>query len=871
MIDFQQEMWGLVRGDLDLQLAPALAAPEQEALQFYRLKGLTDFWTGQESQEQFDRYFSDLLTGLNALGGTVAYLLLFRKEGAQLYLGATEAGTRAIAAALKGNLEATYPFIHLESARPEYRDLTVHGGMLCGFPTSKTVGPAPSLQMERLMRTMQGTEGGYLVLGQSIHPDQVAVANAYATEALDVGQRHLKSTLNEGALGVEVTSMLAQRYVDALSTLVEKFTHGRTQGMWSVASYYFARAAADAERMQAILTSIFSGPESKPETLRAIKPAGSTRLAAALSLPANVGTGHPIYRQVDACDHTYRTILHSIDLATLMQIPRVEVPGYYVDPFVRFDVAERRLGGDLRLGTILDVRQHTPNEYAIPVEDLTRHALIVGVTGGGKSNTARSLLRTLWHEKRKPFLVIESAKQEYWEMAAFDGFDDLLVFTVGVEGNDAVPYRLNPFEPMPGIALQTHLDYLMSIFKAAFDLWEPLPHILERCMHEVYESYGWNITQNVNFLGRSDYPTLRDLYYRIDDVVDSLGYDKRVNADMKGALKTRINSLRVGGKGKMLDVPRSVPLELILSRPVIFELEEIGDDDVKAFIIGALLVQLTEYRKAQGNSKDLLHVTLVEEAHRLLQNVPPSQGPSNPRAKAVQFFCNMLAEIRSYGEGIIIADQIPTKLASETVRNTNLKITHRIVMEDDRHCMGASMNMDAEQIRFLSTLRRGVAAVYSEGDTRPYLVQFPLVESPPRERLHRPGVLAEVRRRIAQTPALEPLDRAQQTEAGPFLYCTACPAPCTFRREVLPTLVGDAYLRSSARKVLDGKDGRWGWVQSRLLNGLFNGRPEAGALTYCYLSHLLDDLTLSLDDRRDLAVAFAKRLLTNGEGDANNG
>ena len=123
----------------------------------------------------------------------------------------------------------------------------------------------------------------------------------------------------------------------------------------------------------------------------------------------------------------------------------------------------------------------------------------------------------------------------------------------------------------------------------------------------------------------------------------------------------------------MLDTAKSIPIRELLGQPVVFELEDIGDDDIKAFVIGILLVQLYEYRKAAGGSHQLLGVLVVEEAHRLLKNVPSGEG-NNSRAKAVEFFCNMLAEIRSYGQGILIADQVPTKLASDTIKNTNLSL-----------------------------------------------------------------------------------------------------------------------------------------------------------------------------------------------------
>lgn len=62
---------------------------------------------------------------------------------------------------------------------------------------------------------------------------------------------------------------------------------------------------------------------------------------------------------------------------------------------------------------------------------------------------------------------------------------------------------------------------------------------------------------------------------------------------------------------------------------------------------------------------------MIEEAHRLLKNVPEGGEGGNTRAKTVEFFCNLLAEIRTFGQGIIIADQIPTKIAPDTIKNTN--------------------------------------------------------------------------------------------------------------------------------------------------------------------------------------------------------
>jgi hypothetical protein len=189
----------------------------------------------------------------------------------------------------------------------------------------------------------------------------------------------------------------------------------------------------------------------------------------------------------------------------------------------------------------------------IEKDDFTRHALIIGVTGGGKTNTSKSLLSTLWNtdngKERIPFMVIESAKREYWEMRNLKGFEDLLVFTLGSEASgSAVRYRINPFETTPSISLQTHIDYLLSTFKAAFDLFPPMPYILEKAVYEIYSDRGWDIVENINRYGFTEYPTLSDLYDKIDVIADDMGYHQEIQSNVKAALQARIYSLMIGGK-----------------------------------------------------------------------------------------------------------------------------------------------------------------------------------------------------------------------------------------------------------------------------------------------------------------------------------
>ena len=135
-------------------------------------------------------------------------------------------------------------------------------------------------------------------------------------------------------------------------------------------------------------------------------------------------------------------------------------------------------------------------------------------------------------------------------------------------------------------------------------------------------------------------------------------------------------------------------------------------------MIALLLNAITEHYKANWPAaQNLRHVTVVEEAHRLLAR--PRGGGDQAQAQAKEQasadLANVLAENRKYGEGMIIAEQIPTKLVEDAIKNTNLKIMHRLTAEQDRQELGRSMGFDEAQERFAARLGPGEALAYSDG------------------------------------------------------------------------------------------------------------------------------------------------------------
>lgn len=746
--------------------------PLDNVIRWIEIRGNTDA-ASDFSANQCAETIESVLTGAShaMLPGQFIALRLMG-DGRRLYVRMGCAGN--ILGVVTSSLQAMYPGIHLAQPEQEVLPQMNCGGILTGYATfsEKAAGDSGELPVDKLLRGIGKRPFCVTVIAkvennrQNVEADLGWLMERRATVAGDAERQFS----DPNGMSYKTMDCAAQAYIEALEKVSKVWNYGLRSAMWTVEVFYAAQDAFTADHLGGLLCATMNG--NAEELIEAVTTRRLRYKDGRYALHYNpiimgrgfldaVGSASPINTNPLA------TRMSTRELSRLMTLPRNEYAGYYVDRYVQFDVDNRpgrRDSGSYCLGEIVRSCQNdAPSEgdYAVQTDDLTRHALIIGLTGGGKSNTAKGLLKTLWQEQKVPFLVVESAKREYWEMSMLANdngcrvFPQLNVFTVGDENNTtASPFRLNPMEVTPGVSLQTHIDYLLAAFKAAFELYPPMPYVLETAVYKVYEDRGWDIVTGENRLGMRRYPMLEDLQAAVVEVTDNLHYDGEVASNVKAALTARINSLMVGSKNAMMNTPNSIDMGYLLSRPTVLELEDLGDDDTKAFVMGILLVKIYEYRKANqfitenrlGGGKKLNHVIMIEEAHRLLKNVTGGGEGNQSRANAVEFFCNMLAEIRSFGQGFFIADQVPTKLAPDTLKNTNLKIVHRTVMKEDREAVGESMNMNDAQISYLSALKVGYAAVFSEGDNRPKLVHFPLQENA--EKVDRSVFIQDCRARI---------------------------------------------------------------------------------------------------------------------------
>ena len=412
---------------------------------------------------------------------------------------------------------------------------------------------------------------------------------------------------------------------------------------------------------------------------------------------------------------TATTTLTGKELARSLNFPRKSVAGLPVFECASFgrNVAtfdERPLAQCVRLGAIYHMHRAEPTPVLLDKDSLTSHVLVTGSTGSGKSNAVYRLLEGAVAQG-VGFLVVEPAKGEYKDVFGCD--EGVSVF--GTNPEYAPLLTLDPFSFPKGIHVLEHLDRLIEIFNVCWPMYAAMPAVLKNAVEKAYEDCGWELAASRNPYGDGLYPCFADVARNVREIIDSSEYDTENKGAYKGSLLTRISSLTTGINGMVFSSDEIDASELFDGRTIV-DLSRVGSSETKSLLMGVLVLKLQEHRMTQGmaHNSGLRHLTVLEEAHNLLKRTSteqPAEG-GNLLGKSVEMLSNAIAEMRTYGEGFVIADQAPGLLDASVIRNTNTKIVLRLPEGGDRELAGGSEALTDAQVAELARLPRGVAAVY---------------------------------------------------------------------------------------------------------------------------------------------------------------
>lgn len=538
----------------------------------------------------------------------------------------------------------------------------------------------------------------------------------------------------------DVQNGFALELMEYCDKAIERLRQGQNLGMWGTAIAYSASTPFAAQIIRACLCGELAKGSADILPLRQfdLDLTGAQEI-----LIPKMEVGNPLLAPIT-----------STELGLVCTPPFESVPDFELKKGKVYPMIASPSDGVV-VGKISDGHRPLEHmEFSLSEKDLNKHTFVCGITGSGKTTTVKGILRNC----NKPFMVIESAKKEYRNIDLPTGRKPVEVYTLGKPEIRCLQF--NPFYIQCGINLQTHIDFLKDLFNASFSFYGPMPYILEKCLHNVYRNKGWNLTlgYHPHLVNRDNiarifdykymkkqyalkshkylFPTMQELKEEVKRYIEEeMQYDGEVGGNIKTAILARLESLCVGSKGFMFNTNELINLDELMEENVVFELEGLADDSDKAFCVGLLVVFINEYRqvkKEKANSESgLQHLLVIEEAHRLLKNVDTeksSENMGNPKGKAVEHFTNMIAEMRSYGQGVIIAEQIPSKLAPDVIKNSSNKIIQRVVSADDQALVANTIGVKAEDAVYLGGLRTGFALCHKEGMSLPVFVKVNPVE-----------------------------------------------------------------------------------------------------------------------------------------------
>lgn len=364
--------------------------------------------------------------------------------------------------------------------------------------------------------------------------------------------------------------------------------------------------------------------------------------------------------------------------------------------------------GSFKLGRIrnlLKLKDSGSMDAGIPLDDFTKHGLIVGMPGSGKTNFSLGMLLQFWRDYHIPFLAIEPTKNEYRSLV--DAIPDLQVFTPGK--GDISNFIINPFIPPDNVTVETYAPGLMTAFKAAFQMPSPLPNVFSNAINSSYVKYGWKKRSTTADSDAEPFG-MYEFIRVFKQVASNLGYKGESKANIESAGVLRLISL-IEQNSNIYDTIHSIPLKDLLSKPTVIELNAISDKEQKSLIMAFLLIMICVHTKNNVIGDGVLkNIILIDEAHVLLDKSDAEAGGT--KATTISTIEDMIAEVRSLGTGIIIADQSPTKMGKYIVANTNVKVMFKLVEKESRDIMSVTTNMSAREYEELARLGVGQAMIH---------------------------------------------------------------------------------------------------------------------------------------------------------------
>jgi len=533
------------------------------------------------------------------------------------------------------------------------------------------------------------------------------------------------STSKGSSQGIQYTqeNKTISNFLEKLDLQFERIQIGESIGLWNVGSYFLSKDSQNSLVAANIYNGIIKGDESRIE--KSMVRTFSNKENDFKSIIEYLKVYNLPLISIGNHINYYSNVVNTKELSIQLGLPQKSFTGIDVVEITPFSDNIKQIPEEkaIIVGKLNNHEKDSLIDFPLDLSKLTGHIFITGSTGAGKSNATYTIIDEL-QKKGINFLVIEPAKGEYKDVFA-SKYSNTKVYGTNIKHTELL--RINPFSFSKEIHVNEHIDRFIEILNASWPMYAAMPAILKDAIEKSYQKKGWDLTNSVNLIKKNSFPTFADLAEILPVLIRESDYSEEIKSNYIGALVTRVNSMATGLL-KPIFSSQEIKSSELFDKNVIIDLSLIPSSETTSLLTGIVFMKLQEYRmsKKEGSNTPLKHITILEEAHNLLKKTSSeqSQEGANLQGKSVEMISNAIAEMRTYGEGFIIADQAPGLLDPSAIRNTNTKICLRLPSFDDRELVGKAMHLSDEQINELSKLQTGVAAVYQNDWQEAALCKF---------------------------------------------------------------------------------------------------------------------------------------------------
>jgi hypothetical protein len=309
-------------------------------------------------------------------------------------------------------------------------------------------------------------------------------------------------------------------------------------------------------------------------------------------------------------------------------------------------------------------------------------------TGSGKSTTAAVMVRQV-ASMGLPVMILDWHNEHAGLVKSVGG-------QVLSPGKD--DFAINTLDLGPATEPAEHIEMVTDIFCDTYVFSHPQGYMfrfaLQRCLAEATDR---------------EVPTLASLVSTIESYPLRSAYDN----ETKVALLRRLVPLTQGGVGRAFNSPSSHTVDELLDKVLCVELGHIRETQSRSIFADILMKLIYELRLSRKVRME--HLTMVEEA----RNIAPARRDEDPPSVGER----MISELRKFGESMLFVAQFPSQVASEVVKNSGVRIIHRVAWAEDLRLIRDSLSLTPEQLSYVSTLGVGEVVVSLTRLQKPILVQ----------------------------------------------------------------------------------------------------------------------------------------------------